>query len=198
MPKEVTPRWSGLGKFPPGTCKLCLVTLLANKSDSQRTRPYRSKSLQFQCCRRTRNWGCQLPFETFSTRTSTRSSRPRFPSPMAQILSRPGAPPALDLFPFCGVCVSFRRVLIPMPLWECWSYLRLRKSEDGFGNFVSQLFSAYRLSLACRIENPDLCDEWLSLPVSSHHSEIFQMPTCLLHDAYPGHCQAPSARAQAN
>ena len=112
MPKEVTPRWSRLGKFPPGTCKLCLVTLLANRSDSQRTRPYRSKSLQFQCCRRTRNWGCQLPFETFSTRTSTRSSRPRFPSPMAQILSRPGAPPALDLFPFCGVCVSFRRVLI--------------------------------------------------------------------------------------
>ena len=63
---------------------------------------------QFLCCRCTRNCGCQLPLETFSTRTSTRSSKPRFPSLIAHTPSRSGAPSALDLFPFYIIRVSPR------------------------------------------------------------------------------------------
>ena len=34
--------------------------------------------------------------------------------------------------------------------------------------------------------------------MSSHHVEIYTPHTCLFHDIYPGHCQAPSVRVRAN
>ena len=79
-----------------------------------------------------------------------------------------------------------------------WSYLRLSERQHSFGNFIGQLFSAYRLPHTSRVENPDLCDVVLSLVVSDHHGKIVTLRTCLLHDIYPGHCQVSSVRARAN
>lgn len=147
--------------------------------------------LQARCRRRTRNCGCQLPRETLSTRTRTRSSRPMLPSSSAHRLSRSGAPKSgLGLLPFyMMICVSLRPTL---KKHQCrgWSHthLRLSEPEDGFGDFERQLLSAYRLLDAPRVEHPDL-----SLPVSDCGGEISRVRTCLPHDAYPGHCQAPSA-----
>jgi hypothetical protein len=67
------------------------------------------------------------------------------------------------------------------------THLRLEEPSDGFGDFVRQLLPAYRLLHASRVEDPNL-----SLPVSNRDREISRVRTCLPHDAYPGHCHAPS------
>ena len=115
MTNGVTPR--GVGQVRgPGTCVLNLVILTG---EEDRGVPDSMKPGQFVCCLCTRNCGCQLPLETFSTRTSTRSSSLRLPSPMSHILLRSVAPSALDpLLPLYIVCVSpCSRNMIPPGTW---------------------------------------------------------------------------------
>lgn len=94
------------------------------------------------------------------------------------------------------ICVSFRSTLKKHREHGRPYLLRISKFNDRLGDFIRQLLSAYRLLHTSRIENPDLCGEWLSLPVSDRRREMSALRTCLLHDAYPGHFQAPSERVE--
>lgn len=120
-------------------------------------------------------------------------------SPRAHVMSQCGAPSALDLNPFCAMRKH------PTIAEEAryhrergWTHLRLSEPKHGLGDFICQLLPAYRLLHSSRVENADLDNERLSLPVSDRHREISAQHTCLPHDAYPGHCQARSERVKAD
>lgn len=139
-------------------CCICVDRLLEESEPYSYMVP---NQVQLQCRLDTRNCGCQLPFETFSTRTSTRSSRPMLPSSRAHVLSWCGAPSesAVCLFPLCTIDMRKH----PSNAQEArflrergWSYLRLSESEYSLGDFVRQLLSAYRLLYTSRVEDPDL------------------------------------------